>query len=91
MIVMVEERTSLVHDFELEVSQVFAVDIASGAGECERCSQASTAGLDVARLVAGTGVEGAVCLTREDIGDDGRKDGQWGEEQHLGCNHPVGS
>jgi hypothetical protein len=31
MVVMVEERTSLVLDFKLEVSQVFAVDIASGA------------------------------------------------------------
>lgn len=28
---MVEERTSLVLDFKLEVSQVVAVDIASGA------------------------------------------------------------
>lgn len=83
--------TSLIFDDQVKLGQVSAVDIASGAGECERCSQASTAGLDVACLVAGTGVEGTVCLTRKDIGDDGRKDGQWSEEQHLGCNHPVGS
>lgn len=31
MIAMVGERTSLVLDFKLEVSQVVAVDIASGA------------------------------------------------------------
>jgi hypothetical protein len=83
--------TGLVLDDQVKLVQVGAVDVASGAGECERCGQASTGGLDIARLVAGTGVEGAVCLTREDVGDDGRDEGQWGEEQHLGCNHPGGS
>ena len=35
MIAMVGERTSLVLDFKLEVSQVVAVDIASGARKLE--------------------------------------------------------
>ena len=83
--------TTLILDDQGELFQVRAVNIASGAGECERCGQTTTASLDITRLVTGTGVEGGVLLTRKDVGNGNWEDRQWGEEQHLGYDHPERS
>jgi len=49
---MVEERTSLVLDFKLEVSQVIAVDIASCACKLKVCGNLGAVILKVAGCVS---------------------------------------